>query len=33
MPEASGFFGILIKTFYNDHNPPHFQAEMGATQR
>ena len=21
------FFGILIRMFYNDHNPPHFHAE------
>ncbi len=27
MPEISRFFGIVIKMFYNDHNPPHFHAE------
>jgi len=27
MPEVSRFFGILIKIFYDDHNPPHFHAE------
>ena len=27
MPEISRFFGILIKMFYDDHNPPHFHAE------
>jgi hypothetical protein len=27
MPEISRFFGIVIKIFYNDHNPPHFHAE------
>ncbi len=29
MPEISRFYGILIKMFYNDHNPPHFHAEYG----
>jgi hypothetical protein len=29
MPEISRFFGILIKIFYDDHNPPHFHAEYG----
>jgi hypothetical protein len=27
MPEISRFFGIIIKMFYDDHNPPHFHAE------
>jgi hypothetical protein len=27
MPEISRFFGIVIKMFYEDHNPPHFHAE------
>lgn len=27
MPEISRFFGIVIKMFYNDHEPPHFHAE------
>jgi Domain of unknown function (DUF4160) len=26
MPEISRFFGIVIKIFHNDHNPPHFHA-------
>ena len=26
MPEVSRFFGISIKIFYDDHNPPHFHA-------
>ena len=26
MPEISRFFGIVIKMFWNDHNPPHFHA-------
>lgn len=27
MPEISRFYGIIIRIFYNDHNPPHFHAE------
>ncbi len=26
MPTISVFFGILIRMFYDDHNPPHFHA-------
>ena len=26
MPEISRFFGIVIKMFVVDHNPPHFHA-------
>ena len=26
MPEISRFFGIVIKMFFDDHNPPHFHA-------
>ena len=26
MPEISRFFGIIIRMFYNEHNPPHFHA-------
>jgi len=29
MPEVSRFYGIVIKVFYDDHNPPHFHAEYG----
>ena len=29
MPEISRFYGIVIKMFHNDHNPPHFHAEYG----
>ena len=29
MPEISRFFGIVIKMFFNDHNPPHFHAYYG----
>jgi nucleoside-diphosphate-sugar epimerase len=27
MHEISRFFGIVIKMFFDDHNPPHFHAE------
>ncbi len=29
MPEISRFFGIAIKMFFDEHNPPHFHAEYG----
>ena len=29
MPEISRFFGIVVKMYYDDHNPPHFHAEYG----
>ena len=29
MPEVSRFYGIVIRIFYDDHNPPHFHAEYG----
>ena len=29
MPEISRFFGIVIRMFFNDHEPPHFHAEYG----
>ncbi len=32
MPEVSRFYGIVIKIFYDDHNPPHFHAEYGAQE-
>lgn len=27
MPEISRFFGIIIRMFYDEHNPPHLHAE------
>ena len=27
MPIISAFFGIVIRMYYDDHNPPHFHAE------
>lgn len=29
MPELSRFFGIIIRMYWNDHNPPHFHARCG----
>ena len=29
MPEIARFFGILIKMFFREHNPPHFHALYG----
>jgi hypothetical protein len=29
MPEVSRFFGIVIRMYYNDHDPAHFHAEYG----
>lgn len=26
MPTVSMFFGIIIRMYYDDHNPPHFHA-------
>lgn len=29
MPEISRFFGIVIRIFFNDHEPAHFHAVYG----
>lgn len=29
MPEVSRFFGIVIRLFFNDHEPAHFHATYG----
>jgi hypothetical protein len=29
MPEIARFYGIVIKLFFHDHNPPHFHAIYG----
>lgn len=29
MPTISIFFGIAIRMYYDDHNPPHFHAHYG----
>ncbi len=28
MPEISRFFGIILRMFHQEHNPPHFHAEF-----
>ncbi|HEX7343545.1 MAG TPA: DUF4160 domain-containing protein [bacterium] len=28
MPEISRFFGIIVRMFYDEHNPPHLHAEF-----
>jgi hypothetical protein len=32
MPEVSRFFGISIRMYYDDHNPPHFHAIYGGEE-
>lgn len=32
MPEISRFYGIVIRMYHNDHNPPHFHAIYGDEQ-
>ncbi|MCH7989383.1 MAG: DUF4160 domain-containing protein, partial [Planctomycetes bacterium] len=32
MPEISRFYGIVIKMYFDDHNPPHFHAEYGENE-
>ena len=27
MPEISRFFGVIVRMYYDDHNPPHLHAE------
>ncbi len=27
MPEVSRFYGIVIRMYFREHNPPHFHAE------
>jgi hypothetical protein len=29
MPTIAWFYGIAIRMYYDDHNPPHFQAVYG----
>jgi hypothetical protein len=33
MPEVSRFFGIVIRMYYNDHDPAHFHAEYGEQEQ
>ena len=32
MPEISRFFGIIIRMFFDEHNPPHFHAEYAGDE-
>lgn len=32
MPEISRFFGIVIRMYFDDHQPPHFHARYGGTE-
>ena len=29
MPEVSRFFGLVIRMYYDDHEPPHFHVKYG----
>jgi len=29
MPEVSRFYGIIIRMYFDEHNPPHFHAAYG----
>ena len=32
MPELSRFYGIVVRMFFNDHNPRHFHAYYGSDE-
>jgi hypothetical protein len=32
MPEISRFFGVSIRMYFDDHNPPHFHAIYGKNE-
>ena len=32
MPEISRFYGIVIRMYFADHNPPHFHAEYAGRE-
>jgi len=32
MPQISIFFGIIIRMYFDDHNPPHFHASYAENQ-
>ena len=32
MPEVSRFFGISIRMYFDDHDPPHFHAIYGKSE-
>lgn len=33
MPEISRFFEIIIRMFFDEHNPPHIHAGIKVTRR
>ena len=32
MPEICRFFGIIIRMYFDEHNPPHFHAEFSGNR-
>ena len=32
MPEICRFYGIVIKMYFDDHNPPHFHAQYSGDE-
>jgi hypothetical protein len=32
MPEICRFYGIVIRMYFNDHNPPHFHADYAGQE-
>ncbi len=32
MPEISRFFGIVVRMYYDEHNPPHLHAEYSGNK-
>jgi len=32
MPEISRFFGIVIRMYFDDHNPPHLHADYAGNE-
>ena len=32
MPEICRFYGIVVRMFFSDHNPPHFHATYGRSE-
>ena len=32
MPEISRFYGIIIRMYWDEHNPPHFHAFYGSDE-
>ncbi len=32
MPEICRFFGIIVRMYYDEHNPPHFHAEYSGNK-